>query len=797
MDTSWESFTNNPAYKTLLKYKDTVFKPDLPGGLPKKRDIEHRIDVKDPSLQMYRQQWRLSPEQRVEIDSWVYKMVKTALIRPSISPHAAPTFCVRKPVGWRIVHDYRQLNENTVRQSVPMTRKEDVFDAMAGGYYFSTMDLMSAYYQIRMKEDHIKYTAFQAPNGLWEYLVLPMGVSNAPATMHRLTTELFKNLNHTKAYYDDIYIFTKTKDINEHLQALDEVLKILEENQLFVKISKCVFCAEEIPCLGDFIGRNGVRIDPDKVKTIREWPVPKTQDDLHSFLGLTGYVQRFCHHYAELTGPLFDLLKKKDKKNSKIVFGDKELKLFEELKSRLSDTPVLHVADFSLPMRLRTDASNFAIGGVLFQIIDGEERPIAFTSRKMKKAELNYPTQQQELLAIVHSLTTFRIYCLDQPPIVDTDHCTLQTIFTQKTANRRLARWYDLLAEYQPKFQYYPGKDNYVAETLSRRPDLKPTIKEFHEIKIPSFNDTCFTMALSTLLESTDLKKNIINSYKKDKKIQEILKAINLRNNSTRNKEKKKINQKSFMLYSYDNDLLWYQTPTDEEPRIVIPNDIKLKNLVISEAHDTNYGGHPGTERTYLNLCQLWYWGKMVRSIQKYIHDCESCRRNKPRLTREPGLLEPLRIPEDRWSDISMDFITDLPETTNGYNAILVIVDRLTKRVILIPTIKKLSAEACAQLFLKHVWKDHGIPKSIVSDRDPKFLSGFWTTLFKTLGTKLKMTTAYRAQGDGQTERMNRTLEEYLRAVVGPNQETWDTHIATAQFVMNSTVNNSIKMIGI
>ncbi|KAE8907766.1 hypothetical protein PF005_g16824 [Phytophthora fragariae] len=375
LQTDWESFKKNPAYPIILEYKDSGFTPELPDGLPMERDMEHRIDVKYPNIAMYRQQWKLSPEQKAEIDKWVRDTIAKGLIRPNISPHAAPTFCVRKPVGWRIVHDYRYLNSNTIRQSVPMTRKEDVFDSMAGAYYLSCMDLMSAYYQVRMKMDHVKYTAFQAPSGLYEYLVVLMGVSNAPATMDRLTSSLFKGLPHTRSFYDDIYVFTKSKDINEHLRALRDVLEVLNKNKLYVKLSKCVFCAEEIPCLGDFIGRNGVRIDPDKVQTIRDWPVPRTQEQLHSFLGLTGYVQRFCEQYAELTAPLFTLLKKKNQRNSKITFNMVQLQNFKELKHRLSETPVLHLPDFTQQMHLRTDASQYAVGGVLLQVVDGVEAP--------------------------------------------------------------------------------------------------------------------------------------------------------------------------------------------------------------------------------------------------------------------------------------------------------------------------------------------------------------------------------------------------------------------------------------
>ncbi|KAG3080218.1 hypothetical protein PI125_g20501 [Phytophthora idaei] len=408
LETHWDTFRDNPGFQLLMGYGDNVFQPELPQGLPEKRDIEHRIDVKDPNLAMYRQQWRQSPEQQREIIRWVEDMVKKKLIRPSISPHAAPTFCVRKPVRWRIVHDYRYLNSNTVRQSIPMTRKEDILDAIAGAYWLSTMELMSAYYEVRMREEDIKFTAFQAPNGLWEYLVLPMGVCNAPATMHRLTSKLFRDLKHTKSFYDDIYVFTKSPKIEDHLEALRETLDILRDNKLYVKLSKCVFCADEIPCLGDLVGRKGVRMDPDKVQTIKDWSVPRNQEELHSFLGLTGYVQRFCPDYASLIATMFTLLKKKDKRNAKIHFNDEQLKNFKELKRRLCSPAGLHPPGFSQPMHLRTDASKFAVGGVLFQVVDGVERPIAYTSRKMKPAELNYPTQQQELLAIVHALAAFR-----------------------------------------------------------------------------------------------------------------------------------------------------------------------------------------------------------------------------------------------------------------------------------------------------------------------------------------------------------------------------------------------------
>ncbi|POM69576.1 Reverse transcriptase [Phytophthora palmivora] len=357
--------------------------------------------------------------------------------------------------------------------------------------------------------------------------------------------------------YDDIYIFTKSPRIEDYLDALRETLDVLRENKLYVKLSKCVFCAEEIPCLGHFVGRNGVRMDLDKVQTIKVWSVPRTQERLHNFPGLTEYVQRSCPDYATLTSSVFALLKKKNKRNAKVHFNDELLKNIKELKRRLCNTPVLHLPDFGQSMHLRTDASKFAVGGVLFQVMKGVERPIAYTSRKMKPAELNYPTQQQERLAIVNALAAFRIYCLDKPPIVETDHKILEGLFTQKMANRRLARWYDILAEYQPTFSYISCAKNGIADGLSRRPDLQPDAKFFHDLTITSFNDTSFSLAISDVVMNSDI---ISESRQQGSRT-----AIKQRSATLKPKERKQ-HLKLYRCYFEAHGLLQYQSPADDNP---------------------------------------------------------------------------------------------------------------------------------------------------------------------------------------------------------------------------------------
>jgi hypothetical protein len=277
------------------------------------------------------------------------------------------------------------------------------------------------------------------------------------------------------SYFDDIYVFTRSRDIESHIAALDRVLTRLETNKFYVKLSKCVFCSAEIPCLGDYIGRAGVRIDPKKVAVLHDWPRPTTKSELQSFLGTATYVQRFCEGFARDAGPLFDMLKIKDspKSTSKLAWTDELVKHFERLKERISATPVLAIADFSKPFYMRMDASDFAIGGVLFQMEEHNaqlvERLAAFQGRKYKGAEQNYSIREKELLAILFGLRVWRVYLLDKPFIVETDHKSLESVFSQKSISRRIARWYDELSEYPVTFKYIPGPTNTVADGISRR----------------------------------------------------------------------------------------------------------------------------------------------------------------------------------------------------------------------------------------------------------------------------------------------------------------------------------------
>ncbi|OWZ05517.1 LOW QUALITY PROTEIN: Retrotransposon protein [Phytophthora megakarya] len=505
---------------------------------------------------------------------------------------------------------------------------------------------------------------------------------------------------------------------------------------------KMPICVEEIPCIGDFVGRNGVRMDPDKVRVIKEWPVPRTEKEMESFLGTTVYVSRFCADFAQFAGPLHESTKILRPKETWHL-TDHELECSDDIKRLLSTPPVLHLPDFDKLFDICMDASNFPLGEFCFKMRKGWNIQLHIL---MKPAELNYPAREQELLAIMHALRVWRVYLLDRSFTVETDHKSIETILTQKTTNRRVARWFNELAEFHPQFNSIPGDNNQMSDAVSRNPLVEH-------------------IAASTLGQTTYTLQYLLNT-----------------------------NSKEVSRYSVINGVLYYQTRDDVNSRLVIPDNEALKNRDLCENHDVVTAGHPGYFKTYLSVQKKYYWPKMSKYIQRYVNTYALCQRNKARQTKPPGLLQSLKIPGGRWVDISMDFVTALPRTTAGKDAVMVIVDHLTKRAKFIATNTTATAEDTATLFMVNYVKEHGVPKSIISDRDSKVTSKFWHDVITTLQKTHQLSSAFSPQTDGQTERANRFVEDYLRGVVNPAQNDWDEYLHLAEFAYNRRVHSSIGM---
>lgn len=795
----WQALEKHAAYSTLIKYKDTVFREQLPNEVPregtKRAQIEHEIDLTN-NAPVHVKQFRLSPEQRKAITEWVKEMEQAGIIRKSNSPYSSPTFCVKKPIGWRIVHDFRMLNARTRIPQVPIPRKDEIFDRMHGCRLFSTMDLLHGFFQLRIRQSDIPYTAFSTPTGHFEYLVTPMGLSGSPGSFNRLVQSIFEDMHEfCSAYFDDVYIYTKSESTEEHLAALDRVLQRCEQEQLYVKLAKCVFCAPEIPCLGDFVGREGVRMDPEKVKIIQEWPEPKTKREMKKFLGTVVYNQRFCKRFGDLVAPLHEATKNKST-NEKLHLSYAARQAFQDLKQAMCSPPVLALPDFNEPFLVKTDASNFAVGGVLMQA----DRIVAYTGRKMSSAELSYPVQEQELLAVIHALRVWRPYLLDQPFELHTDHKSLELLLSQKKCNHRLIRWLHTLAEFSPRIKWIPGDDNEIADGLSRRPDFTEGGAAF--VSLPQFLKNLLAQLTAETNDGVQQRDEARVSYyaqSVETLINHILRLYDadarfgpirtfFQSHSLCLKEGKVPNEipRKYRNYRYDEEsklLLWTVGATE---RICVPHDPDLFNRILYEQHDTPSKGHPGITKTMINVQRKFYWHKMDTTIYQYVQTCEKCQRHKARQSKPPGELHPHDIPKGRWRDISMDFIVNLPETKQGFTSIWVIVDRLSKRIHLFPIRDTTNTTELARLFVDRYQSQHGLPSSIVSDRDSRFTARLWEGIMQLQGTELKMSCGHRPQTDGQSERVNRFIEDYVRNYVNCRQTNWDQYLGLAEYAFNA-----------
>uniref|UniRef100_H3H512 RNA-directed DNA polymerase n=1 Tax=Phytophthora ramorum TaxID=164328 RepID=H3H512_PHYRM len=468
---------SDPYYPLVKEYQDVVSN-DPPSGLPPDRGVCHEIDLVPGTKYCVTRQWPLPREQCDVIDAFFRAKHEAGMVRESKSPHSTPTFCVRKSNGkWRIVHAFNKLNAATIPAQTPIPRKDVLQNNMVGCTAYSALDLVDGYYQLLMRASDIPLTAVSTPTGmLWEWLVMPQGLSNAPATFNRLVTQLFRpHRAYAQTYFDDIFVHSRAEhgksDVDNHIDHLRAVLECMRTNKLYANASKCIFGAEEIPFLGCFIGKRGLRADPSKVKAIVDWPVPKNQKDLRKWLGLANYLHKYSDNYADMARPLSNLLKK----DVEWAWDTEHQVAFEAVKESLLHAPILALPDPDRPFSVVCDASDFAIGCALLQAdTEGRERVIAFESRQLKAAEKNYPVHDKELLAMKYALVKFRVHLLGSKPfVIFTDHASLRTVTQSPHLSQRMARWLSFFAEYNFEVKYKPGRQNGLADALSRRPDYE------------------------------------------------------------------------------------------------------------------------------------------------------------------------------------------------------------------------------------------------------------------------------------------------------------------------------------
>jgi hypothetical protein len=734
------------ALQEALQANAPVFAPLQPGLPPERPGVDHKIELIPGSSPPFRPTYRMSPVELEELKKQISNYLDMGFIRPSLSPYGAPILFVRKKDGTlRMCIDYRALNKLTVKNRYPLPRIDELLDQLHGAKVFSKIDLAQGYHQVRMDEESITKTAFRTRYGSFEFLVLPFGLHGAPGTFMSLMHQVLRPYLDVFVivFLDDILIYSKSPE--EHVKHLTLVLQALAQHKLRAKLSKCQFGASSIDFLGHTISGEGISTDQKKVEAVKQWPVPRDVHDVRSFLGLVGYYRRFISKFSFIAAPLTNLTKAATTWH----WSPQCQEAFETLQNSLISAPVLLVPDPAKPFHVFADASQFAVGAVLMQDQGNGLQPVAFESRKLTSAEQNYPIHEIELLAVVHALKVWRCYLEGTEFYTNTDHQSLKHLMTQPHLSRRQARWVEFLQSYDTIITYIPGATN-PADALSRRPDLQ----------LNAINAVQVTHDVEHFLQ------RVREGYKCDPAFQ----------------------NKSFVQSLRDvNGLLYHQS------RLVIPAHGALRQELLQEHHDRVWSGHLGVDKTIARLTRFFYWPAMHDAVREYVRACPSCQFNKPVLARPAGLLHPLTVPSHPWESISMDFIVELPKTVHGYDAVFTVVDRFSKLTHFIPCTTTITAAETAALFVKEIYRHHGLPSSIVSDRDPRFTSHFWSAVMRHLDTKLHMSTAFHPQTDGQSERANRTVEEMLRHFVHPMHDDWDKYLPVLEFAYNSSVNPSTK----
>jgi hypothetical protein len=759
----------------------------------KVKQAEHDIETRTyQSPRKYKDAWQTLIQTHLE----------AGRIHPSTSPHASPALLIPKADKTalpRWVNDFRRLNAITIRDAFPLPRVNDILADCAKGKIWSVIDFTDSFFQTRLDEESIKYTAVSTPLGLYEWLVMPQGLKNAPAVQQRRVTAALREFigKTCHVYLDDIVIWS------EDVRAVFEALR---KAGLYCNLKKTKLFQYEIDFLGHHISQRGIEADTKKVERIMNWPQPKTSTNVRAFLGLVRYISKFLPDLATWTPTLENLTTKECDKDFP-EWNANHQRAFDEIKRIVVSRDCLTVIDHENrgenKIFVTADASDKRSGALLSYGETWESaRPVAFESTSFKDAELNYPIHEKELLAIIRALKKWRVDLIGNDFTIFTDHRTLESFDTQKDLSRRQARWMEFLSQFEYSIVYLKGEDNTVADALSRTefdesnaavedawkqttiasvlrpctasPFLTAQCLARTRIKVPTTNITSPPIA-SVLKISSDasILASIKAGYASDPWCAKLESAS------------KGMPGLEFRL----PEGLWYVAD-----RLIVPRVGDIRQTLFHLAHDTL--GHFGFDKCYKTLRDCYYWPNMHRDLEEaYIPSCPDCQRNKSGTKKPAGPLHPNPIPEKRGDSVAIDFIGPLP-TDQGFNCIASFTDRLGADIRLVPTRTDISAEDFALLFFDNWYCENGLPLDIFSDRDKLFVLAFWKALHKLTGVKLKMSTAFHPETDGASERTNKTVNQAVRYHVARNQRGWVRALPRVRFDMMNTVNASIGFSG-
>lgn len=802
--------------------------------------IEHRIETEDERPIKIPPR-RLPIAKREVVQSEINKWLKLGIIRESHSDYSAPVVLVERNGKPRLCVDYRRLNDKTKKDAIPSPNMDAIFDALSGSKYFCSLDVRACFHQIPMEKNSIQKTAFCTENKLYEFLYVPFGLCNSPSTCVRLIESVFAGLSPKAVltYIDDVMTHGPTFD--QTLANLRDTLSRLKGAGLKVNIQKVKLFQKEIKFLGHSVNEFGIRPDENKVEAVSAWPVPKSVTQLKSFLGLCAYERRYIQNFSDIAKPLYDLTKKR----AKYCWGEAQQKSFEELKRRLCEAPVLSHFDPEADLIVETDASLHGSGAVLLQVIDGQERVVAYYSKLLSKSQRNYCATKRELLSIVLALAHFHVYLYGHKKFtVRTDHSSLRWLLGFKDLEGQLARWLERLQLYDFNIVYRAGSNIPVADALSRRPCGGTLCK--HCQRIEDSVDSGQGGESATRKTSSDAcrEKEIINCENDDIGLESFVEVKGCDGNSSpghceqpgyvravrlegidlakaqaedpalesirRDKEagasrprwediSLKDSEYKFWWSEYDmlfirDNILCRRWVKDSNGQVLflpaIP--VSLRDEVMRQVHDGVTAGHFGRQKTLMKLKEAFYWPQRRKTVVTWCKNCLVCASRKGPVKRVHGPMQRYGAgaPMER---VAVDVLGPLPVTDRGMRYLLVVMDYFTKWPEALP-IENQEATTIATALVNNVFCRLGAPLELHSDMGKNFESTVMAEVCKIFGIKKTRTTPLYPQSDGMVERMNRTLLNSLSAFVSDHQRDWDLCTPLVLLAYRTAVHEATKV---
>ena len=779
------SHTHGKSREKLNKYVDLFVPPGQEKtGLTEK--VTHMIKLLKPGPVRCTLR-RVAPGKRTIIEEAVNDMWKNNVIKPSHSSWSSPVVLAKKKDGSiRFCVDFRKLNDITEKDAFPIPRIDDCLDALGGNEYFCTLDLQSGYWQIAMDDNSKSMTAFATHMGLYQFNVMPFGLSNAPATFQRMMEEMLGGLRWTNClvYLDDIIVFGKT--LSQCEENLCAVLDRIRDYGLKLKPSKCRIFQKSVKFLGRIVSKDGIATDPEKTEAVQSWPVPETLKQVRGFLGLAGYYRQYVKDFSGKAAPLTDMLRGN---KPKFYWNAACQQAFERLKESLVTPPVLGFPTDTGHYILDTDASGESISAVLSQIQDGREVVIAYSSNSLGKSQRNYCATHRELLAIVVNAKKFSNYLWGTDFTVRTDHASLKWLMNFKDANGMLARWISILSEFgitAQTIEHRAGKKHTNADALSRKPIAKCNRPEC--VDCGSHQAIIAEVVANNALEPTCISV-VLQEQQIDR---DISRLVRLKEDGKQPPTRPQVSAESkefrLMCSQWDDlevksDILCLRRQSKGTLRNrwvpVMPKTLRFKLFELIHLHPT--GGHFGRMKTLFSLRNRCYWPGQRRDLDRWMAECETCQRTKSKPPQGKSALQQ-ELTGSCFGRIAIDILGGLQTTDRDNRYLMVIQDYFSKWVVVIP-LPDQTAATCADALMKRWILIWGTPRIIHTDQGPNFESKLWTELCQRLGIEKTHTNPYRPQSDGMVEKFNSTLINSLKAFMDDNRTNWDdmaVYIASA-----------------